>query len=79
MVTPNQLTWFRVMLIPLLIACYLIDFHHHFYFATAVFVLAARTDWLDGYLARLYGQASKFGALILLRTSCLLSQPACWL
>ncbi len=79
MVTPNQLTWFRVMLIPLLIVCYLINFHHHFYFATAVFVLAACTDWLDGYLARLYGQASRFGAFLdpvadklLVVTACLL-------
>src|SRR5439155_9770793 len=26
-----------------------------------VFALAARTDWLDGYLARLHGSASAFG------------------
>src|SRR5690606_29789970 len=32
--------------------------------ATAVFVLAAVTDWLDGYLARRLNQMSAFGAFL---------------
>jgi len=32
--------------------------------ATVVFVLAAITDWLDGYLARRLNQISNFGAFL---------------
>jgi CDP-diacylglycerol--glycerol-3-phosphate 3-phosphatidyltransferase len=32
--------------------------------ATAVFVLAALTDWLDGYMARRLNQMSAFGAFL---------------
>jgi cardiolipin synthase (CMP-forming) len=32
--------------------------------ATVLFVLAAITDWLDGYLARTLGQTSAFGAFL---------------
>src|SRR2546430_15530764 len=32
--------------------------------ATAVFILAAITDWLDGYLARRLNQMSAFGAFL---------------
>lgn len=34
------------------------------WFALALFVLAAVTDWIDGYLARRWGQESKFGAML---------------
>jgi CDP-diacylglycerol--glycerol-3-phosphate 3-phosphatidyltransferase len=32
--------------------------------ATAIFVIAALSDWLDGYLARALDQASAFGAFL---------------
>ncbi|MFX7242983.1 CDP-alcohol phosphatidyltransferase family protein, partial [Acinetobacter baumannii] len=32
--------------------------------ASAVFALAAATDWLDGYLARRLGQSTPFGAFL---------------
>ena len=34
------------------------------FIATAIFILAALSDWLDGYLARRLNQTSKFGAFI---------------
>ena len=34
------------------------------WFALALFVLASVTDWIDGYLARRWGQESKFGAML---------------
>ncbi|WP_376876750.1 CDP-diacylglycerol--glycerol-3-phosphate 3-phosphatidyltransferase [Albirhodobacter sp. R86504] len=34
------------------------------WFALALFVSAAVTDWFDGYLARLWHQESKFGAMM---------------
>ena len=34
------------------------------WFALVLFVLAAITDWFDGYLARAWGQESRFGAML---------------
>lgn len=34
------------------------------WFALTIFVVAAATDWFDGYLARLWGQESKMGAML---------------
>lgn len=34
------------------------------WFALALFILAAITDWFDGYLARAWKQESKFGAML---------------
>lgn len=66
---PNLLTWLRILLIPLFVGV--------FYFekswvsgsaqnlvATVIFVLAALTDWLDGWLARKLDQTSAFGAFL---------------
>ncbi|MBI4755271.1 MAG: CDP-diacylglycerol--glycerol-3-phosphate 3-phosphatidyltransferase [Betaproteobacteria bacterium] len=66
---PNTLTWARIVLIPLLVAVfYLPDHwfsgHERNVLATCIFVLAAVTDWLDGYLARTLGQTSAFGAFL---------------
>jgi CDP-diacylglycerol--glycerol-3-phosphate 3-phosphatidyltransferase/cardiolipin synthase len=66
---PNLLTWLRILLIPLLVSIYYfpatwLDDHQRNVLATAVFALAAITDWLDGYLARLLKQASAFGAFL---------------
>ena len=36
----------------------------HFYLAAMiVFVIAASTDWIDGYYARKYGQVTKLGRM----------------
>ena len=66
---PILLTWLRIILIPLLIAVYYVpeawvqgigrDLA-----ATLIFVVAAVTDWLDGYLARRWQQTSAFGAFL---------------
>jgi CDP-diacylglycerol--glycerol-3-phosphate 3-phosphatidyltransferase/cardiolipin synthase len=66
---PNLLTWLRILLIPLLVSIYYfpstwVDDHERNVLATMVFTLAAITDWLDGYLARLLKQASAFGAFL---------------
>ncbi|MCL4105033.1 UNVERIFIED_CONTAM: hypothetical protein GTU68_018740 [Idotea baltica] len=34
------------------------------WFALVLFVIAAATDWVDGYLARLWRQESRFGAML---------------
>ncbi|NNM69593.1 MAG: CDP-diacylglycerol--glycerol-3-phosphate 3-phosphatidyltransferase [Gallionella sp.] len=66
---PNLLTWLRILLIPVFVAVfYLSDQtlrpHLKDVFATSVFLLAALTDWLDGYLARKLNQTSAFGAFL---------------
>ena len=66
---PNSLTLFRIALIPCLILIfYLSDNTLSAYqknlTATLIFLFAAITDWLDGYLARRLNQTSDFGAFI---------------
>ncbi|MDC0182948.1 CDP-diacylglycerol--glycerol-3-phosphate 3-phosphatidyltransferase [Nitrosomonadales bacterium] len=66
---PNNLTLLRIALIPcLILVFYLSDNtlspYHKNLVATLIFLLAAITDWLDGYLARKLNQTSSFGAFI---------------
>jgi CDP-diacylglycerol--glycerol-3-phosphate 3-phosphatidyltransferase/cardiolipin synthase len=66
---PNLLTWLRILLIPVFVAAfYLSDDALKPYFknliSTGIFLLAAITDWLDGYLARKLNQSSAFGAFL---------------
>ncbi|GAB4120221.1 MAG: CDP-diacylglycerol--glycerol-3-phosphate 3-phosphatidyltransferase [Sideroxydans sp.] len=66
---PNQLTWFRILLIPVFIAVFYVSdetlsLHHKHLLGTFVFWLASITDWLDGYLARALNQSSVFGAFL---------------
>jgi len=67
--TPNLVTLSRIVLIPLIIGLYYLPDEWLSYYgkniaATVVFVLAALTDWLDGYLARRLNQTSAFGAFL---------------
>lgn len=66
---PNSLTWARILLIPLFVGVFYVPDSwltrpQQNLFATVVFVLAAVTDWLDGYLARKLAQTSAFGAFL---------------
>lgn len=61
---PNLLTYLRILLIPLIIVAYYLPYAHAHVLAMALFVLAAVTDWLDGYLARRLNQLSSFGAFL---------------
>lgn len=59
--TPNFLTLSRIILIPV----FVLLFSWTFYKSSALlFALAAFTDWLDGYLSRLWKQQSSFGAFL---------------
>ena len=62
--TPNILTTLRMALIPLLIVAYYLPYHWTHIAAAGVFLAAAATDWLDGYLARKLKQLSSFGAFL---------------
>lgn len=61
---PNALTLVRLLLIPVFLGVYYIEEPWANEAATALFVAAALTDWLDGYLARKLDQASAFGAFL---------------
>jgi CDP-diacylglycerol--glycerol-3-phosphate 3-phosphatidyltransferase len=66
---PNLITLLRILLIPLIVGIfYLPDMwltdEGRNIAATAVFIVAAITDWLDGYLARKLNQMSAFGAFL---------------
>lgn len=66
---PNTLTILRILLIPVFVAIFYlpaswVPAHLVNLLATIFFVLAAITDWFDGYLARALQQTSKFGAFL---------------
>lgn len=61
---PTWLTLFRVALLPVMVLVFYLPFHGHNIAAAVVFVLAALTDWFDGYLARRLNLTSAFGAFL---------------
>lgn len=66
---PIALTWLRIILIPVFVGVfYLPDAwlmpSAKNWLAMTIFALAAITDWLDGYLARRWGEVSAFGAFL---------------
>ena len=58
---PNSLTIFRIFLIPLLVVVLLTRFPNKEFIGVAIFLAAALTDWLDGYLARRRQQVTALG------------------
>ncbi len=61
---PIWLTLLRIALIPVFVGVFFLPFRGANLLCTALFGLAALTDWLDGYLARRLGQTSAFGAFL---------------
>ncbi len=61
---PNLLTVLRILLIPVFVLVFMLDFQHANRWATVIFGLAAITDWLDGWLARRMNLTSKLGAFL---------------
>ncbi len=65
---PIALTWFRIAMIPLIVACYYLPESWIGSWrdcaAALAFILAAITDWFDGWLARRWNQTSAFGAFL---------------
>jgi cardiolipin synthase len=66
---PNLITWLRILLIPLIVGVYYLPEEWLSYesqngVATGIFIFAAVTDWLDGYLARVLNQMSAFGVFL---------------
>lgn len=61
---PNLITLFRITLIPVLVVVYFLEIPYREAVITSIFVLAALTDWLDGYLARRMNAMTKLGAFL---------------
>ena len=58
----NKLTMFRIILIPFfLLALYVLPFPWGRYIGVGLFVVAALTDFADGYIARKYHMITNFG------------------
>src|SRR5688572_22332707 len=66
---PNYITWCRILMIPLIVGVFYVpdawlQAENKNIAATIIFIVAAITDWLDGYLARVLDQMSAFGAFL---------------
>lgn len=60
----NKITILRILFIPLFVAILLIPFPYHNFVAAFVFLIAASTDSLDGYIARKRNEITNFGKFI---------------
>ena len=64
---PNILCYFRLLLVVVFIILYLTDFtccgneYANVYFAAAVMMVAAYTDFIDGFIARTFNMKSNLG------------------
>jgi len=66
---PIALTWLRIAMIPLIVALFYIPADWisvpvRDAVAALAFIIAALTDWFDGWLARRWNQTSAFGAFL---------------
>ena len=66
---PILLTWLRIVAIPLFVAVLYfpedwLSERQANVISMWIFILAALTDWLDGYLARRWNQTTSFGAFL---------------
>jgi CDP-diacylglycerol--glycerol-3-phosphate 3-phosphatidyltransferase len=59
-VTPNQITWFRVIATPFV---FFIIFGGYYLIGVVAFLLVAFTDAIDGSMARTRSQITKFGMM----------------
>ncbi len=80
---PNVLTYLRIVAVPAVVLClFLIPGDNGRWWALGVYVAACVTDWLDGFLARVWRQQSQLGRMLdpiadkLLVSACLLMLAA---
>lgn len=59
---PNIITSLRIILIPIIVIVYYLPVSWSNVAAASIFIIAALSDWLDGYLARKWDQHTAFGA-----------------
>ncbi len=61
---PNILTSLRLFLIPVIVMVHYLPFSWTNWLSASIFLVAALTDWFDGYLARRLNQTTPFGAFL---------------
>lgn len=61
---PNQLSVFRIVLVPVIIVLLEIPNEFTRFLALIIFIIASFTDFLDGYIARKFNMVTKLGQLI---------------
>lgn len=61
---PNFITLFRILLIPVFVLLFITPTEDRSLSAAVIFVVAAMTDLLDGYVARRTGQVTRLGKLL---------------
>lgn len=61
---PNILTLFRILLVPILVVVLLTELEGKEFIGLALFLLAALTDFLDGFIARRRRQITRLGKLL---------------
>ncbi|MGD1045904.1 MAG: CDP-diacylglycerol--glycerol-3-phosphate 3-phosphatidyltransferase [Bacteroidota bacterium] len=61
---PNQLTVLRILLTPVFIVFLVSSNSILRQWSLAIFILAAITDWYDGWLARRWGYVTRWGAFL---------------
>lgn len=80
---PNILTYARIIAVPMVVACFFLEGRLQSsdiarWIAVSIFIVASITDFLDGYLARIWEQTSNIGRMLdpiadkLLVSACLL-------
>jgi CDP-diacylglycerol--glycerol-3-phosphate 3-phosphatidyltransferase len=61
---PNALTISRILLVPLLVVVLLTTFEDKEWYGLGLFLLAASTDFLDGFIARRQKKITRLGKLL---------------
>ena len=61
---PNLLTIFRILLVPILVVVLLTELAGKEFIGLGLFLLAALTDFLDGFIARRRKQVTRLGKLL---------------
>lgn len=66
---PNLLTYGRIVAVPLIVLCFFMEGRLKSsdparWMALAIFIVASLTDYLDGYLARIWQQTSNIGRML---------------
>lgn len=61
---PNYLTYLRIAVIPALMLVFFIEGQWGYYLSAGLFLLAGITDWLDGYVARIWQAQSNIGRFL---------------
>lgn len=63
-ISPNKITILRLILIPVFILFFYLQFNGHYIWSAVFFALAALTDFLDGYIARKYNVVTTIGKFL---------------